>query len=401
MDEYKNELEKSIEIESEIVPGVKETETLQSFDKEPAPVKTGKFRFKNDRKIIKRGPLSKREKITFLATILIIITTGAGLLYWIQQQPKADFTNIPAPKAPPVKYYSPLSGNQVADEAATKKVVTAVMIENSPSARPQSGLAEAEVVFEAVAEGGITRFVALYQNNRPSVVGPVRSLRPYYAEWAAAFDPSVAHVGGSPEALTMIRSGNYGVDIDQFFNASSYWREDARLRTAGYEHSMVTNFDKLDALNATKKHTTSNFTFAPRVDEKAVETPDATVINLEVSSGQFSVSYQYDRANNAYARKQGGEVHNDREKGAIAPKVVVALKTNISLHADGSHMVIATSGSGKAYVFQNGTVIEGTWSKDGPKGQLFIKDKDGKEIKLVRGQTWISAVGNDRSVSWQ
>lgn len=382
MNSYEKQLEDTIEIEGETLP-----------EATGSPQKPLNFK---KRGLIQRGPTSKKDKIIFGIAIAFIILVGAGLLWWISKQAGADIASVKTPKAA-VKYYSPLSGVEVADEAATKRAVTAVMIENSPDARPQSGLAEADVVFEAVAEGGITRFIALYQNSRPSLVGPVRSLRPYYAEWAAAFDPGVAHVGGSPEALTMIRSGNYGIDLDQFFNGGSFWRATDRAAP----HNVYTNFDKLDALNTAKGHTSSTFTFAPRTNEKAVATPNATAINLDVSSGIFSVSYTYNAASNSYDRKQGGVAHTDREKGQISPKVVVALKTSISLSSDGSHMSIVTSGSGQAYVFQNGTVTEGTWSKENAKGQLFIKDAEGKEIKLNRGQTWITTVGNDRNVSWQ
>lgn len=257
----------------------------------------------------KKGPLSKKERIIFFSALGVILLSGLGLLWWLNAYNPDLNTQGPA-KTVAKKFYSPLNGLEVADEAATKRVVTAVMIENSPDARPQSGLAEADLVFEAVAEGGITRFIALYQPSRPALVGPVRSLRPYYADWAAAFNPSVAHVGGSPEALNMIRSGNYGNDIDQFFNAGSYWRASDRAAP----HNVYTNFDRLDELNNSKNFKESVFTFSPRNDGKPVAQPDAKSIDVQVSSGIFSVSYGYDPAKNAYNRNQGGVAHTDREK---------------------------------------------------------------------------------------
>ncbi len=385
MEEFKQKTEETIAVESETTPETQNPNVKKTF------MKTGSW--------LKKGPLSKKEKIYFWSAIGLIVLVGAGLLYALNTytDPQLSTTVHTAKKKPEVKYYSPLNGVQVADEAATKRAVTAVMIENSPDARPQSGLAEADVVFEAVAEGGITRFIALYQPSRPALVGPVRSLRPYYADWAAGFSPSVAHVGGSPEALSMIRSGNYGVDIDQFFNAGTYWRATDRYAP----HNVYTNSDKLDALNATKGKTESVFTFAPRVDEKKSATPNASTIHMAVSTGIFAVDYTYKPETNSYDRAQGGVAHADREKGQISPKVVVALKTNISLSGDGSHMNIAAAGEGVAYVFQNGVVTEGKWSKAGPTNQLFIKDAEGKDISLNRGQTWVTVVGNDRNVSWQ
>lgn len=386
MSKYDEELEKTIQIEGE--PDI-EPDRSKFSD-------SGLQKQKRRHIFIKKGPLTTREKIVFGVTLFVIIAVGAGLMWWIQSQTFPEYTAVTQPKAVQ-KYYSPMTGVEVADEAATKRAVTAVMIENSPDARPQSGLAEADVVFEAVAEGGITRFIALYQQSRPSLIGPVRSLRAYYADWAAAFEPSVAHVGGSPDVLTMIRSGNYGVDIDQFFNAGSYWRATDRYAP----HNVYTNFDKLDALNASKNHTSSSFTFSPRMDGKAVAAPTASHIAIDVSSGIFNVGYDYNATTNSYDRKQGGVAHMDREKGQISPKVVVALKTNINVRSDGLHMDITTSGNGKAYVFQNGNALEGTWSKENAKGRLVLKDDAGNEIKLNRGQTWITTVGNDRTVSWQ
>ena len=101
------------------------------------------------------------------------------------------------------------------------------MIENSPDARPQSGLKAAGVVYEAIAEGGITRFMALYQTSKPELIGPVRSLRMYYLDWFAPYSASIAHVGGSLNALTEARSGKYR-DLDQFFNSQTYWRASDR-----------------------------------------------------------------------------------------------------------------------------------------------------------------------------
>jgi hypothetical protein len=335
----------------------------------------------------------------FVMALGIILATGTGLLVWLWQAPTpipTEFAAAAKKKEAP-KFYSPLTG-LATEETATKRHVTAIMIENSPDARPQSGLKDAGVIFEAVAEGGITRFIALYQEGRPGLIGPVRSVRPYYVEWAAGFDPAVAHIGGSARALQMIRSGSYGVDLDQFFNASSYWRTSDRRAP----HNVYTDSDKLDALATAKGKTASAFTFATRIDEKAVKTPNASHINIGVSSGSFNVDYDYEASTNSYVRKQGGDLHTDREGGQLQPKVVIALRVSMS-HAfeDGNREQITTIGSGQGYVFQNGTVHEVTWSKADPKSPLVFTGADGKPISLVRGQTWITALAAERNVSWQ
>lgn len=302
------------------------------------------------------------------------------------------------PPKPAVKYYSPLTGVEVASEAATKAPVTAIMIENSPDARPQSGLKNSGVVFEAIAEGGITRFLVLYQSEKPSLVGPVRSVRMYYVDWLAAFNASVAHVGGSAAALVEVRNGKYR-DIDQFFNSGSYWRATDRYAP----HNVYTSFERLDSLNAKKGYTESNFTGFTRIDGAPSKEPDATKINITISSFLYNSSYIYDAQTNTYARSEGGAPHMDREDGQITPSVVIAMHVNeTTVLEDGYRQQINAIGSGDATIFQNGTATNVTWHKASRTDQITFTDAVGKDVPLVRGQTWIAAVPNGSgAVSWQ
>jgi hypothetical protein len=302
------------------------------------------------------------------------------------------------PKPKPVIYYSPLTGEVVADEAATKQAVTAIMLENSPDARPQSGLKQAGVVYEAIAEGGITRFLTLHQQDKPQLIGPVRSLRMYYVDWLSSYNASVAHVGGSAASLALIRNGTYR-DIDQFFNGGSYWRATDRYAP----HNVYTSFEKLDALNVAKGYTESQFTGFTRVDGKASATPNASSIDIDFSSPAFATRYTYDKANNRYDRFLAGEPHMDREDGAITPSVVIALKVEMTLvFEDGYREDIKAIGSGQAVIFQNGTATEVTWHKPSREAQMSFTDANNKDVALVRGQTWIAAVPlSGGEVTWQ
>jgi len=335
--------------------------------------------------------------------VLLVVASAVAAYFVLYQQPlKKEPATVAVVKKEvkpePVKYYSPLTGTLVADEAATKQAVTAVMIENSPDARPQSGLKDSGVVFEAIAEGGITRFLVLYQQEKPQLIGPVRSIRLYDAEWVAAFNASVAHVGGSAGGLVEVRNGDYR-DIDQFFNAGSYWRATDRYAP----HNVYTSFAKLDALNTAKGYTTSTFTGFTRIDGKASDVPTATQIDIKLSSALYNSTYAYDKASNTYLRSQAGAPHTDREQGQIAPSVVVAMKVDEStVLQDGKREAITTIGSGAATIFQNGTVQEVTWHKTSKTGQVTYTDATGKDVPLVRGQTWIAAVPNGAgSVTWQ
>lgn len=341
-----------------------------------------------------------------LTISLAAIGLTAGFVYLIttqvkfETQPSPSSVPVVAKKPQPVKFYSTLSHLEVPDEAATTKPVTAIMIENSPDARPQSGLKDAELVFEAIAEGGITRFLCLYQINKPQLIGPVRSLREYYVDWLTPYQPSVAHVGGSAAALKMIRNGRYR-DIDQFFNGQFYWRSRDRYAP----HNVYTSFEKLDTLNQQRNYLKSEpQTFARQAFQPPKDTNFlATKINFRISSLLYNVDYVYNIKTNQYQRHVGGKPHLDREKGQITANAVIAIQTDMQrILQDGYREQITTIGQGQAYVFQNGQVVEVTWKKPAQNQALRFYRADGQELAINAGPVWISAIPNSSGkVSWQ
>lgn len=359
----------------------------------------------NARSVQIRNWIHKHKKLSIiLGIILSLLLIGGGiaaytLLTQKPEEPVKVSQKKPEPAPEPVKYYSNLTGSEVANEAATTQAVTGIMIENSPDARPQSGLKDSGVVFEAIAEGGITRFLALYQEQKPQLIGPVRSVRMYYVDWVAAFNASVAHVGGSAMALKEVRNGNYR-DIDQFFNASTYWRASDRYAP----HNVYTSFERIDALNEKKGYTSSTFTGFARKDSAASSAPNASSISVKISGPIFNSSYTYNPATNTYDRSQGGAAHMDREGGLISPRVVVILKTiQSTVMEDGYRESINAIGQGGAVIFQDGVAQEVTWSKPTREAQISFKDANGAEVQLARGQTWITAVPENKGggVTWQ
>ncbi len=346
----------------------------------------------------------RHKKLAIIFSVAAVVVIGGGVataFYFVNQKPaketpeKVVMKPTPAPEAP--KFYSAMTGTLVTDEATTKQAVTAIMIENSPDARPQSGLKNSGVVFEAIAEGGITRFLALYQQEKPALVGPVRSVRMYYVDWLAAFNASVAHVGGSAAALAEVRSGGYR-DIDQFFNSGSYYRASDRYAP----HNVYTSFQRLDALNNAKGYASSTFTGFARKDSVAATAPTATSINMIVSSALYNPSYVYNASTNTYDRSEAGVPHLDRESGQISPRVVIALSvTETTIFEDGYRESIDAIGTGKATIFQDGTVQEVTWTKASKTDQIAFTDAAGAVVPLARGQTWITATPQTGGVSWQ
>lgn len=344
----------------------------------------------------------KKMSIGLIAALFVLGAGGAGAAWYLRPQTKTVTTpptnKVGAPPVPPPqKYYSPLTGVEVPDQATTKRAVTAIMIENSIYARPQSGIKDAGVVFEAIAEGGITRLATLHQEDRPQLIGPVRSIRPYYLDWIAPFEASVAHVGGSANALNTVRNGSFR-DIDQFFNGNYYWRAPDRPAP----HNVYTSFDKLDQLNQSKGYTTSTFTGWPRKIETPSAKPRTSHIDVPVSGADYNVAYDYDAATNSYNRFLGGEPSKDREGGQVKPKVVIVLKIPMTLgFEDGYREQMTTTGHGEAYIFQDGVLTDGFWRKDGQKDQMIFYDKSARIINLNPGQTWVTVVTPDKAVTWR
>lgn len=338
-----------------------------------------------------RWPPTKKT-IVLSSAIVILLLAGGGAGLALRKSPapvaaKPAAVKVAPKPIKPTTVASNLSGLQV-DPTLNNKPVTGIMIENSEAARPQSGLSEASVVYEAIAEGGITRFLALYQDTSPGDVGPIRSVRPYYLQWALGFDAPLAHVGGSPEALNDIRAWG-AKDLDQFFNSGAYHRITSRYAP----HNVYTAVDTLTQLSIAKGYTASTFTPWVRKVEAASKLPTARSIDLILSGPLYNVHYDYDATTNSYKRSEGGAPHLDANGNVqISPKVIIGLVTPYGIQSDGKHSDYGTIGSGAAYVYQDGLVSIGSWHKADDKGPMTFTDAAGKPLALNAGQTWLTAV---------
>ncbi len=346
----------------------------------------------------KHTKLSRKQWALFGLLVVILLSAGvlAGRAIYQHYSKVPPLVNTHIIPPPPKVEPSRLTGLPV-DPELNKRPVTGIMIENSPDARPQSGLRDAGVVYEAIAEGGITRFLALYQEAQPSYIGPVRSIRPYYIDFALPFQAAVAHVGGSPEGLADARALHLR-DLDQFANPGAYWRITQRYAP----HNMYTSMAKLDALKKSKGFTKSDFTGFPRKKDTPAKTPVARTIDFSISGYYYSVHYVYDAKTNSYLRSEGGQPHKDeKSKKQLNPKVVIAPVMSYGIESDGKHSDYGTTGSGAVYVFQDGNVIQGVWHKASRGAQITFTDTNGQPIKLNAGQTWISLVGSRSDVSYK
>ncbi|MBR3236148.1 DUF3048 domain-containing protein [Candidatus Saccharibacteria bacterium] len=389
----------------------------------------------------KSGGFSRKE-LTFLISGIVGMVVGIIMIIVSLCLPSASSGALEYPEIPSSKSddgeYSLLTGEKLAEGASKTAPVYCIQTPNgTDGGRPQVGLQQAGVIFEAIAEAGITRFAAIYQAPTSAIIGPVRSLRIYYLEWDTPFDCAIVHAGGAEDALNAVAAGGYR-DLTEtpayFYRGTRGERRWNNLFTTseklgefaknkGFSNSDLKGFSRLTPAESNQARMEKVVEKVlditePSDDDTSEIVAEATDINIRFgSSATFNVNYKYDPDNNTYKRSYASglahEVYScpDEDLGEkdpedvcelkqMAPSVVIAMIVQEGRAADGYHEAITTIGSGKAYVFQNGTATVGTWSKTSKSDQIKFLDESGSEIKLAPGQTFISAVPNYGGVEY-
>jgi len=299
-----------------------------------------------------------------------------------------------------------------------------IMIENHKEARPQSGLSSADIVYEAVAEGGITRFLAIFYCQNASYVGPVRSARMYFLKFLEGYgqNPLYAHVGGAntdgpADALGYISELGWASynDLNQFSVPFPYfWRDYERLKNVATEHTVYTSTKKLWQYAKDKRELTNvddqgvrwDKGFSPfKFEDDAKISERGKVIKIDFGfwdnlASDFSVVWSYDAINNSYKRTNGGKPHLDKNTGKqLEAKNIVVMFAKESPANDGyegGHLLYKNVGSGDMLFFKNGKVVKGTWNRETEEDNVKFFDSNEKEISVVRGQVFVEMlpIGN-------
>lgn len=287
----------------------------------------------------------------------------------------------------------PLTGIPT-DEKAMQRAV-AVMINNYPAARPQSGLHKADIVYEVLAEGDITRLLAIYQSEQPNVIGPVRSARDYFVQLSNGFHALYVCHGWSPEAQTLLKSGAADYLNGLFYDGTLFWRD----RTRKAPHNSYISFEHI------KKGAEKNgYVFEEEVKplpfftNGLTNTIKATNIDVVYSKRSYAhVHYAYDGAK--YVRSSGGEPTVDRETNTpIAVENVFVIEAVHRIIDDYGRRDIDFMSGGNGYLFQKGTVQHVQWKN--VDGRL-LPYKDGVPLGFIPGKTWIQVVPDLRQVQYE
>lgn len=352
------------------------------------------------------------SKLRVSLIVLVLLILAAGLAFvsnrLLSGQPLSISRLISSNSATPTEprnVASPIDGAMfTATEASTwqNRTPLAVIIENSTDSRPQSGLSSADVVYEALAEGGITRQMGVFLTNlNNQTVGPVRSMRVYFLDWLEEYNALAAHVGGNVHALARIGPESVK-DLDEFYTPG-YWR--ATDRSA--PHNAYASTDNLWSAASNKGWTgMPSFHQWPFKDEASASARPATQhVGLGFLGGaDYKVVWDYNPATNSYQRNVGGSPAIDRNTNQqITAKTVVVQVVSYSLFPDDETtghgaLNMQDTGSGNAYVFTDGTSTAATWHKASRTDRTTFTDSSGNEISFNRGPIWIEVVPPGSSI---
>lgn len=334
----------------------------------------------------------------------------AGCLTWIaagcQTVPPETVKTVvveqeaPPSPPPPVKtepaFREPLTG--MPSERKIEDRTVMVMINNAPQARPQSGLTQADMLLEVLAEGEITRIVGIFQSSTSKdPIGPVRSIRPYFIEIGKSFGAIQVHAGGSPDGYEKLKKERIAA-LDEITNAgSAFWRDRSRKAP----HNLYTDLEKIREVAGERGFTANPlthpvYTFVKN-DAGAVETitadaEDAPRVDITFLMKSYKVSYEFDAASRSYKRSINGSKHIDlnNEEQLSAASVIVMGAKHRTLDNVG-RLDVKLTGTGPALLFQQGKVKKVEWKRDKASDPIRFYDQ-GREAAFQQGQTHILIV---------
>lgn len=295
---------------------------------------------------------------------------------------------------------SPLTGIYIDEEIAARRPI-AVVINNLRRALPQSGIGQADLVYEVLAEGNVTRIIAIFQNSDSEKIGPIRSTRHYFMNFAMDHDAIFMHHGGSQQGLHFIRNHNIDNLDGMILDGTAVWRDQERLRQSGmFEHSAFTSMANM------RQAAEGRFSYRMERNENlqpifqffdefsSLGGERAARITVPFASGQVSV-FEYDEENGVYRKYQNGEQHMDSELGEqiTVTNVIVqqAVHNLIPNDPEGRRDVLLV-GSGTGYLFSAGEYVRLRWEKASHASPTVWTHEDGTPLTLNQGSTWVNIV---------
>ena len=340
--------------------------------------------------------MTRRSKWTASVLTVIVLAVGGYIGFQLlTKEPGESFAQAITPGfVQPDPVLCPLTGEEAPSDDVAERPTIAVKVENSPESRPQAGLNEADIVYEVEAEGGITRYMALFQCQDAERIGPVRSARPVDVPLVVQFNqPLFGYAGGSGPVKARIAASDV-VDLNYIDAANAYTEDPARVAP----HQFFTSTRALYGAAGNKGGTPEAlFEYEEDLDRQGTERAKTVHLNFSPVADVF---WTYKRQDNTYVRAHGTEPHTVEDGDQVATTNVVVmmvrpLPTNFVDPAGNPVPNYDVIGSGEAFVFRNGRAISGEWQRDSKGAVTAFVDEDGEEIPLAPGRTWVTLFPTD------
>lgn len=365
--------------------------------------------------------MGKRLLPLFLALALLLSACGGGdpePTPTPAPTPTPTALPTPTPEPEPTPYdgpVNPLTGEPI-DEASVNRRPVAIMLNNLREAQPQLGQSQADILYELLAEGGITRMLGVYQSVEGiGKIGSIRSARPYYLELALGHDAIYIHAGGSEDAYAKIKQwgvtaldGVNGPYMSNQENANLMWRDPERRRSYSLEHTVVTTGDAITErfagyTNLRQEHR-DGYTYEMNFAGDGTPANGAPAQKITVPFSNYKTGvFTYDPDTGRYLVEQYGGPYVDGDTGEqVSVTNVVVLLTACRNTGDRyAHITVDLSSGGAGYFACGGQVIGITWSKEYPSGQLIYRDLNGKPLTFGVGHTYVNVVPLECTVSFE
>lgn len=331
---------------------------------------------------------------SIVIAIILFATFSKPIKYTAKEKPLTGKPKAAKPK----KIKSPYTGIELEEKIYTRRPL-AVIIENHPNARPQSGLSKADWVFETVAEGGITRMLAFFHSENAESIGPIRSAREYFVSIAKSIDAVLVHVGGSPGGYKAI-DDLMVTSVDEIKEGKPF----RRIKERRAPHNLYSSTEELRNYIQEKGYDSlpvkTGYDF---ISDKPNPDPEIDEIEINYSSPPFKTVFKYDKTTGMHQRFLAGKQDSDLRAGSnISVHNVVVIVADISYQNDEKgRMDIQTEGTGDVFFFKKGILTKGKWIRPDFSSLYNFADEEGSPIKFSKGKTWFSIVSSDQNIKYE
>jgi hypothetical protein len=324
--------------------------------------------------------------MAFAAAAVVLLLAGCSAAEPVPMPtPTPSYT--PSYAAPEPTVIAPLSGRVIEPGTALNSSLAA-KIDNHIAARPQVGLERTDIVFEELVEGGLTRYVAIWQSDIPDEIGPVRSIRPMDPDIVSAFGGIICYSGGQQRFVALMQAAPvYNAIHGQKATADTFYR----TKSKAAPHNVIVKAATIVAQHPEIPAPAQQFAFSLDVPSStaAKDGQPASFVTLHFSNAS-EPSWTWDAAAQKYLRAQLGAVDLDSNGNQLSATNVIALRVGINtgLGVPKTELI----GSGEAWVSTGGATVHATWSKAAPTAAITLRDDQGVTIRLAPGNSWIELV---------